>query len=163
MFKDEIGNKLNDYNSSYIDIDTSVEDAMKKMKFINIDMYNRVNSDDAFMLSENGRQLYKEKDFLYWYTNANRENAVSIMLKDEDCSYVNDHEVFISVSALLRITGLSITSNLFTSNLKKIYKNCIMRKCTDNKNYILCSLAYREFKVMNNKTYKDQFIIKGDK
>jgi hypothetical protein len=162
-FKDEVGNKLNDYNSSYIDIDTSVEDAMKKMKLVNIDMYNRMNSDDAFMLSENGRQLYKEKDFIYWYTNANKENAVSLMLKDEDCSYVNEHEVFISVSALLRITGLSITQNLFTSNLKKLYKNCIMRKCTDNKNYILCSLAYKEFKVMNNKTYKDQFIIKGDK
>lgn len=161
-FKDENGVKLNDYNSSYVDIDTSVEEAMKKMNFTKIDIYNRSNDDTSFILSDCGKMLYKEKDFTYCYSDATKENAIDLLLKDKESTYSNEHEVFVSVASILKMTGLTITPNLFTSNLKKIYKNCIMRKCTDNKNYILCSLAYRDFKVMNNKAYKDNFTIRGD-
>ena len=164
-FKDELGNKLNDYNSSYVDIDASAEDAIKKVSYLDINVYNRLNDDDKFILSSKGTTLTKDKDFIYWYGSnvGGRKDSITQMLNDDESNYLNENEVFISIAALLKITKLQITPNLFTTNLKKIYKNCIMRKCADNKNYILCSLAYKEFKILNNKNYKEQFTIKGDK
>ena len=162
-FKDEQGNKLNDYSSSYVDIDANVEEKMKKMTIGDLLIYGKINDDDNYILTDMGRTLAKDKDFKYWYDTPSKKQSIEKMLTDKDCNYVNDHDLFISINALLKITGLNMTSNGFTSNMKKIYKNCIMRKCTDNKNYVLCSLAYQEFKVINNKSYKEQFTMKGDK
>lgn len=162
VFKDEYGNKLNDYSSTYVDIDTNVEERMKKITISDLVLYGRINDDDSYILTDNGRVLIKDDDFKYWYNDTSKKKSIEKMLLDNDCSYTNEHDLFISVNSLMKITNLNMTSNMFTSNLKKIYKNCIMRKCTDNKNYILCSLAYQEFKVINNKNYKEQFMLKGD-
>ena len=161
-FKDELGNKLNDYNSSYVDIDANVEEKIKSITYNDFLIYGRLNNDDSYILSDSGRTLSKDKEFKYWYNETTKKKSIEKMLSDKDCNYTNTRDLFVSVNSLLKICNLNMTSNAFTMNLKKIYKNCIMRKCTDNKNYILCSFAYQEFKIINNKAYKAQFTIGED-
>ena len=163
VFKDEAGNKLNDYSSSYVEIDSAVEDKVKHISITDLLIYARTSEDDSFIVTDEGKSLARDKDFKFWYKFEDKGDAIRKLLTDTEYSYVNEHEVFISVNALLKIAKVNVSQAMFTSNLKKLYKNCIMKKCTDNKNFILCSMAYGEFKIVNNKAYKDNFYVKGDK
>ena len=168
-FRDEKGNKLNDYSSSYVDVDEKISSCMKNLSFSSLCMYQKMYKENDLILSEGGKTLSADKDFTYFYGKTNgKGEAIQSMLEDkgsDDCNgsyYRDNHMVFIKLASIPKMISLDVPSATFTANVKKIYRNSVIRRLSHNIAYVLCDLSQREFRIVDVKSVKDRFTIDGE-
>lgn len=165
-FRDEEGHKLNDYSITYVDIDSKVQDGLVRFTYDNLRRYYAVSNDNELIFTEDGKKLTTDRDFDFFYgEDLPRHEAIKVMLDDTGnddnpgSGYLNNHRVFLKMNAIAKIASIDVSSASMTSNIKKMYRNCIIRKLSHNVSYILVDMAHCGLEIVNMKALKDKFTI----
>lgn len=168
-FRDDEGNKLNDYSISYVDIDSKVQEGMMRLTYDNVRRYYAMTNDNELILTEKGKKLSTDNDFDFFYgEDLPKHEAIKVMLDDTGneenpgSGYLNNHRVFLKLGAIAKIASIDGTSQGITSNIKKLYRNCIIKHLNHNISYILVDMSHCGLEILNMKMLNDKFTLPSE-